>query len=858
MMRNKYIFACFIALCMVQMAKAQKLSVNVPNRVQVGETFRLEYSINTVDVNGELRLPEMPDGLEVVYGPSVSRQQSYNIYNGHASSQASITYTYMLMAKKGGTFTIPAAHLNVGGNNLSSSPVKVTATGAAVQHQGTRFHQDEEDHQHHLRSAGSPVTQHDLFIRVSANKTRVHEQEPILLTYKVYTLVDLTQLEGKMPDLNGFHSQEVELPQQKTFHTETVDGRTYRCVTWSQYVMYPQMTGTLEIPSITFKGIVVQENRNVDPFEAFFNGGSGYVEVKRDIVAPGLTVHVDPLPERPSNFSGGVGHFNISAQLDKTEVKAGDPINIRVVVGGNGNLKLLKQPELSLPKDFEKYDAKITDKTRLTSNGVEGNMVYDILTVPRNPGNFTIPPVEMTYYDTSANQYRTIKTQSFTVNVAPGDGVDEDDESSESKVKDILPIRTGKTEMHSREDYFFMSPWYWIWIIIPLMTFVALMVVFHKRAVERANIGKMRGKKANKVAIKRLKKANQLMQNGQNSEFYDEVLRALWGYVGDKMDMPVAELSRENVMQELKLRGVSEQVANDFVEALDVCEYERYAPGDPVGNMSKTYDSAMNAITRIESEIKSAKKKPAAETAMLLLVMLCMPLTISAITKENADAEYNKGNYQQAIHDYEELLHKGVSADLYFNLGNAYYQTDNITRAIINYERAFMLSPGDEDIRFNLQLAQSKTIDKISPESEMFFVTGYHSLVNSKSIDQWAYLAIGSIIAMLVLVLFYLFSGNMILRKIGFFGAAFMLVLFILSNVFAYQQRNQLRERDTAIVTTPTVNVRKTPKVDATAVFVIHEGTKVKVIDKSISDWISIKLADGREGWLQTSQVEEI
>ena len=807
----------------------------------------LEYSINTVDVNGELRLPEMPDGLEVVYGPSVSRQQSYNIYNGHASSQASITYTYMLMAKKGGTFTIPAAHLNVGGNNLSSSPVKVTATGAAVQHQGTRFHQDEEDHQHHLRSAGSPVTQRDLFIRVSANKTRVHEQEPILLTYKVYTLVDLTQLEGKMPDLNGFHSQEVELPQQKTFHTETVDGRTYRCVTWSQYVMYPQMTGTLEIPSITFKGIVVQENRNVDPFEAFFNGGSGYVEVKRDIVAPGLTVHVDPLPERPSNFSGGVGHFNISAQLDKTEVKAGDPINIRVVVGGNGNLKLLKQPELSLPKDFEKYDAKITDKTRLTSNGVEGNMVYDILTVPRNPGNFTIPPVEMTYYDTSANQYRTIKTQSFTVNVAPGDGVDEDDESSETKVKDILPIRTGKTEMHSREDYFFMSPWYWIWIIIPLMTFVALMVVFHKRAVERANIGKMRGKKA-----------NQLMQNGQNSEFYDEVLRALWGYVGDKMDMPVAELSRENVMQELKLRGVSEQVANDFVEALDVCEYERYAPGDPVGNMSKTYDSAMNAITRIESEIKSAKKKPAAETAMLLLVMLCMPLTISAITKENADAEYNKGNYQQAIHDYEELLHKGVSADLYFNLGNAYYRTDNITRAIINYERAFMLSPGDEDIRFNLQLAQSKTIDKISPESEMFFVTGYHSLVNSKSIDQWAYLAIGSIIAMLVLVLFYLFSGNMILRKIGFFGAAFMLVLFILSNVFAYQQRNQLRERDTAIVTTPTVNVRKTPKVDATAVFVIHEGTKVKVIDKSISDWISIKLADGREGWLQTSQVEEI
>lgn len=857
MMSKKNILMSILAFCLAQIAIAQRLSVNAPSRVQVGETFRLEYSVNTVDVNGELRLPEMPDGLEVVYGPSVSRQQSYNIYNGHASSQASITYTYMLMAKRSGTFTIPAAHLNVGGNNVSSSTVRVTATGATQQHQGTRFHQEEED-QHHFRAAGSPVTQRDLFIRVSANKTRVHEQEPILLTYKVYTLVDLTQLEGKMPDLNGFHSQEVELPQQKTFHTEMVDGRTYRCVTWSQYVMYPQMTGSLEIPSITFKGIVVQENRNVDPFEAFLNGGSGYVEVKRDIVAPGLTVQVDPLPQKPSNFSGGVGHFNISAQLDKTDVKAGDPINIRVVVGGNGNLKLLKQPELNLPKDFEKYEAKITDKTKLTSNGVEGNMVYDILTVPRHQGNYTIPPIEMTYYDTSANQYRTIKTQSFTVNVAPGDGGDEADESAEVKVKDIYPIRSGKTEQHSLDDYFFMSPWYWIWIIIPLMIFVALMMAFHKRAVERANIGKLRGKKANKVAIKRLKKANQLMAEGKNSEFYDEVLRALWGYVGDKMNMPVADLSRENVMQELKDRGVTDQVANDFVEALDVCEYERYAPGDPKGNMSKTYDSAMNAITRIENEIKSAKSKKPTDTIALLIILLLMPLSIGAITKENADAEYNKGNYQQAIHDYEELLHKGVSADLYYNLGNAYYRMDNITRAIINYERAFMLSPGDEDIRFNLQLAQSKTIDKISPESEMFFVTGYHSLVNSKSIDQWAYLAIGSIIAMLVLVLLYLFSGNIILRKVGFFGAAFMLLLFILSNVFAYQQRRQMKERDTAIVTTPTVNVRKTPKTDATAAFVIHEGTKVKIVDKSISDWLSVKLADGREGWLLTNQVEEI
>jgi len=261
-----------------------------------------------------------------------------------------------------------------------------------------------------------------LFIKVTANKQRVHEQEPILLTYKVYTLVDLSQLEGKMPDLTGFHSQEIPLPQQKSFHIERVNGRAYRAVTWSQYLMYPQMTGTLKIPSITFKGIVVEENRNVDPFEAFLNGGSGYVEVKRNIVAPGLTVQVDPLPSKPADFSGGVGKFNISAQLSKKEVRAGDPVTLRVVIGGTGNLKLIKQPVVNFPKDFDKYDPKVTDKTKLTSSGVGGNMVYDFLIVPRNQGKYTIPSVTFTYYDTDANTYKTLKTTPFTITFAPGHG----------------------------------------------------------------------------------------------------------------------------------------------------------------------------------------------------------------------------------------------------------------------------------------------------------------------------------------------------------------------------------------------------------------------------------------------------
>jgi hypothetical protein len=407
-----------------------------------------------------------------------------------------------------------------------------------------------------------------------------------------------------MPDLAGFHTQEIPLPQSKSFHIEKVNGRNYRCVTWSQYVMYPQMTGKLEIPSITYKGIVVQQNRSVDPFEAFFNGGSGYVEVKCDIVAPSITIDVEPLPNRPANFSGGVGHFNISAQLDKKEVKAGEPITLRVVVGGVGNLKLLKQPVVEFPKDFDKYDPKITDKTKLTANGVEGNMIYDFLVVPRNQGKYQIPPVEFTYYDTSANAYKTIKTQAFEVNVEKGDGNASAAVFAEQKNQDIHGIKMGSSRFNKGGRMFYGSTAYWVILTLILLLFVALLIIFRKRAIENADIVKMRSKKANKVATKRLKVANKLMQQNRQGEFYDEVLRALWGYVGDKLNIPVSELSKENIEDKLKERNVDDETIGKFMTALDECEYERYAPGDASGNMNKTFTSAMTAITEIDERMR--------------------------------------------------------------------------------------------------------------------------------------------------------------------------------------------------------------------------------------------------------------
>lgn len=858
MKRSSIFLICLFIACA---CFSQVIRVSTPSRVEAGENFRVSFKVTTQDVDDFRSGLHSTDVVEVIAGPYTSSESSFQMVNGHTSSSSSITYTYTLYAAKSGVYNIPAAHARVGGKQISSRPVKVTVVGSA-QGRGNnspKMHED-DNYQPHMKAAGSAISGRDLFIKVSANKKKVYEQEPILLTYKVYTLVDLTQLEGKMPELTGFHTQEIPLPQQKSFHIERVNGKPYRTVTWSQYVMYPQMTGKMEIPSITFKGIVVQQNRSVDPFEAFFNGGSGYVEVKRNIVAPSIKIDVLPLPHKPANFSGGVGKFNISAQLNKNELKAGDPLSLRIVVGGIGNLKLIKQPVVNFPKDWDKYDPKVTDKTKLTSNGLEGNMIYDILAVPRNQGHYTIPPVELTYYDTSLNQYKTIKTQSFEIEVAKGDGsrssvVD----YSKDQPKDIKDIKKGEAELHSVDNFFFGSVGYLMSLLIPFAAFVALLVIFHKRAIDNADLVKMKGKKANKIATKRLRQANKLMLAGKTNEFYDEVLRALWGYVGDKLNMPAEKLSRENISEKLQSHNVDDNTISKFLSAIDDCEMMRFAPGDPEGNMNKTFESAMTAIMEIENVMKKkSNKAKASGFSFVLMILMLMPLSVNAITKQNADDEYAKGNYQQAIKDYQEILKTGVSSEIYYNLGNAYYRTDNITQALLAYERALQLSPGDNDIRFNLQYARSKTIDKITPETEMFFVTWYNSLVNFTSVDRWANTAIVSIVMALLLILVFLFAPQMWARKSGFYGSAVFLLLFAFANLFAFQQKHELETKQGAIVIAPTVNVKKTPAASGTDVFVIHEGTRVDITDRGMKQWRGIKLADGREGWLKTSQIEEI
>ena len=602
-MRKVILFFILISTVIGAWADGITFTANAPEVVVSGDQFRLSYTINSQKVR-DFRAPSI-QGFEVLMGPSRSTQ--YQNYNGVVTN--SITFTYILMAEKEGTYTIPGATIVADGNNYTSNSVEIKVLPPDQSSSNAGSGSSARSSRNQANSG--KITDKELFMTATASKTNVYEQEAILLTYKVYTQVNLTNLRGDIPDLKGFHTQEVELPNQKTFSLEHYNGRNYNTTIWRQLVLFPQQTGKIEIPSVTFEGTVSQMVASADPFDAFFNGGN-YVNINKNIVTPKLTIDVKDLPAgKPANFSGGVGEFTLSSSISTQELKTNDAVTIKLVISGTGNMKLINTPEVGFPQDFEIYDPKVDNKFNLTRNGLSGNKVIEYLAIPRHAGTYTIPPIEFSYFDLKSQSYKTLKTDAYTLNVAKGEGNSDQvvaNFTSKEDLKvlgqDIRYIKTGDTQLTKKDDYFFGSTSYYLWYIVPLALFIALMIINRKQAMENANVAKVRTKKANKVATKRMKNAGKLLAEKKSEAFYDEVLKALWGYISDKLSMPVSQLSKDNIEEELQKHQVADELIKEFINNLNECEFARYAPGNQDEKMDKIYSSAIDVISKMENSIK--------------------------------------------------------------------------------------------------------------------------------------------------------------------------------------------------------------------------------------------------------------
>ena len=583
-------------------------TTSAPKSVIVNRQFMLRYTLNRRS-NTEPRVPAI-ENFEILAGPYRSESSSVQIINGQKTSSQSVTYSYTLKADKEGEFTIPGATIKIEGKEYTSNSVKVKVLPEDKTSAAQKGASSSRNRGAQRGFNSTEIESDDLFMVATLNKSNVYEQEAVLLTFKVYSAVNLTSLNGKIPDLKEFQIQEVELPQNREWDMEHYKGRNYRCLTWQQYVLFPQKSGEIEIPSAEYEGTVAIAVRSNDPFDFF--GGTSYVDVKKNLRTPKLKLNVKELPAgKPAFFSGAVGKFNISSTISGTELKANEAVTLRMVISGTGNMKLIKTPQVTFPEDFEIYDPKVDNKFSLKSTGFSGNKIIEYLAIPRYGGEYTIPAVKFSYFDIESKQYKTIETESYTLNVEKGAPTDNQAVASyvskeELKLlgQDIRYIKRDNAQLQEKGKYFFASLAYWLWYIIPFVLFVVYIIMHRKQMAENANVTLVRNKKANKVAVKRLKVANKLLKENKKNEFYDEILKTLWGYMSDKLSIPVSQLSKDNISAELEKKGVNNDLIEEMKQLLNEGEFARYAPGDAGVAMDKVYKMSIEVISKMENSIK--------------------------------------------------------------------------------------------------------------------------------------------------------------------------------------------------------------------------------------------------------------
>lgn len=595
-------------------AQDVEFTASAKNSVLVGEQFRAVYTVNM-----QAERFEGPDfeGFNVLSGPNQSTNQSYQFINGKVSQSYQITFTYYLQATKEGSYTIGPAKITADGKVFQSNSLTINVSqSSAPQTPAT------QGNQRSAQSSQTGINKNDVYIRASVDKSKPYQGEQVIITYKIYTTVPISQINiSKISSFPGFWSKSLlndNDPLKQS--TEVINGKEYVVAELRKIALYAQRSGEIRIEPMELECVAqvkVDNARARDPFfdsffnDPFFNRNFQNVELK--IESNPLTVDVNPLPSqgKPMDFSGAVGSFTMSSMVDRTELKANEPLTLKITVTGKGNLELIEALPLTFPPDFETYDPKITNNLSKNNSGISGSRTFEYLIIPRNPGEFQIKPVEFSYFDPSRQSYTTLETPRYIIKVSKGDnepsgvtysGISQKD--IEFIGSDIRHIKTGNIQLQRINSFFIASFHFILWMIILLMIFSVILIIWQKNKKENSNIALVRNRKANKVAKRNLKQAGECLEKNQTEAFFEEISRALWGYISNKFNIPLADLSIESVHQRLSDKKISNENINQFTAVLENCEFARFAPGDKSEKMQGIYNEALEVISKIEQELK--------------------------------------------------------------------------------------------------------------------------------------------------------------------------------------------------------------------------------------------------------------
>ena len=878
---KRIITALIVALYATAAFAQTSISVDAHKVVGVDERFNVVFEVE--GENSPSNFTWSPgDDFQLVWGPQKGTSSSVSIVNGKVSKSSKSSFTYILLPKKTGTFTLPAATATVKGETISSKSITIQVVqNGAGQSSGSSSSSGGSGSSSSGSGSSSSreaASGEDVFMRLNLSKTNVVVGEPITATLSLYQRANIVGFENaRFPSFDGFWSQETETPSNIEFHRESLGDNIYNAAVLRRYVIIPQKSGNMTIDPaeiVCLINVLRPGSSSGSIFDSFF--GEEYVTVKKRVSTRAVTVKVSPLPAgAPASFSGGVGNYSISARLSKDSLKVHDAASLIVTVSGKGNVSLIEAPKLSFPPDFETYDVKTTQNT--DKSGTTGSKTFEYPFIPRSYGDFTLPPLKYSYYDVNSKKYATVSTDSLRIKVAKGNqtatttlepGQNQltvDRKGVKNLGEDIRFIRTKAPSFSEDKGFFVGRPLYWIILALLALAAFAIWLTMRKAAAMRADVRGTKNRKATKMALKRLKLAGEFMSKGLQTAFYEELHRALLGFVSDKLSMDMAEQNKENIAAALASRGISEGLANEFTDLLDACEYARYAPSTGSEQMSAHYEKAVDVITAIDSNMKKTTSSPGA-AAFLIAFALMIPSLSKAEPMSYPDslwnegvAAYSAGRWNDAAVAWEGIYDAGIrGSELYYNLASAYFKLGETGKAILFYERALKEDPSDKDVRYNLEFARGMTQDRIEDVPEFILKTWIKKATYLFSSDLWAVLSILFFAGALALLLLFLLGSSSGARRTGFFTGIAALLIAVFCFAAASSQRADASRKDEAIVMRPVSSVKSSPSSDsAKDLFILHEGTKVKILDE-VDLWMNIELSDGRQGWIATKDIEII
>ena len=877
-MKKLFCIVAFLLTAIFQMSAQNVIRVEAPDVVAVNEQFNVTFIIEGEKSPSDFQWSS-GDDFQLVWGPQKGSSSSIQIINGKRSSSHQTTFTYILIPKATGTFQLPAATALLSGDRISSTQasIQVVSDGASSSRSSGKNGGKSSGGGQTSSTGSGEISSNDLFMRLSLSRTEVVIGEPITATLKIYQRANVVGFENaKFPTFNGFWSQETYVPNNIEFKRESLDDKIYNTAVLRTYVLIPQQSGAITIDPaelVCLVNIRTAPSTSNSLFDSFFQ--DEYRTIRKRVTTPAVKVKVNPLPAgQPASFGGGVGNFGISARLTTDNLKTHDAASLVITVSGRGNVALLEEPKVNFPPDFEVYDTKTTENTDKSNGGTSGSKSFEYPFIPRSHGDFTIDPVEYSYYDVNAGKYVTLRTEPLHVKVAKGKGGDStpvttvnsgvERKDVKSLADDIRFIFTGKPGLSGSGSFFVGSVFFWILLALMILGATSVYLAFRKVAAMRADVAGTKNRRATKMAQKRLKLAGEYLDKNLYTAFYEELHKALIGFVSDKLNMDMSEISKDNIASALTEGGVSEEQTKAFTDLLDACEFARYSPDGGNEAMRSHYDAALKVISSIDSGLKTGGKSlRKVVTVVTLLLSLGASMNIQAKDLDSlwtaGVQAYTDGKFSDASAAWTSIEESGQkSAKLYYNLGNAWFKQGNYPKAILNYERALRLDPSYSDARYNLEFTSNFVQDKIEPVPEFILKSVARKVCYVMGSNAWAVIFLVLLAAALVMGLLFLLGSSVGKRRAGFYCGIVLLLLSAGALSFSIWQKSDSVKTDTAIVMSPVSSVKSSPSSGSSKdLFVIHEGTKVTILDE-VGSWKNIALADGRQGWITSNELEVI